>query len=200
MAKTTNPKSIFYGDAIVNSYDDSRKSIAVDIEGNSYKILNASSTTLVSNAKGVLHAIAVGTKGGTVDVYDSLTGTGTLIAKISATFEGTLILDVAYSTGLTIVTGSTVSATAIFRPFTLVASSGSLSPSASASSSGSPSSSPSASGSPSGSPSASPSLSPSRSGSPSSSPSKSASPSASSSPSKSSSPSLSPSASLSPSW
>lgn len=174
MAKTNNPRA----------YDQDRGTYAVDIEGNAFKNVTASKTMYISTSAGVLHAVVLNTNGGTVDIYDNRAATGTKVGQIASDApEGQFVYDVAYSNGLTVVTGATVDCTVVYRPGSSTINSPSVSPSIS------PSVSPSIS------PSASPSLSPSSSVSPSPSPSTSPSnsPSASPSVSPSNSPSTSPS-------
>ena len=195
MGKVTDIKSMTHAHAIVNAYDDGRKTHAVDIEGNSHHLCDASTTNNVASGAGVLRGISLNTNGGTAIVYDSLTASGTEIGTIANDApEGMYLEDIAFSTGLTIVTGATINVTAIYRPAGTPFSS-STSPSVSKSPSLSPSKSPSLSPSTSPSVSVSPSLSPSTSPSVSTSPSESLSPSLSPSFSPSFSPSLSPSTS-----
>lgn len=76
------------------------------------KTITTATTTLVKTGEGVLHAVIVNTKGtvaSTVTVYDALTATGTPIAIIdSLNLSGTFSYDIAFTTGLTIVTTGTV--------------------------------------------------------------------------------------------
>lgn len=77
-----------------------------------YRSVTTSTTTLVKTGAGVLHAVIVNAKGtvaSAVTVYDALTATGTPIATIdSLNLSGTFSFDIAFSTGLTIVTTGTV--------------------------------------------------------------------------------------------
>ena len=197
MAKS-NEFSINYGHAISRIYDDGRKTIAVDVEGNSYRNLSASTNTTVTTGVGVLRGISLNTNGGTVTIYDSLTPSGTKIGTIAADApEGFFPFEASFALGLTIVTGATVDATVIYRPASTVHTSSSASPSTSISPSVSNSESPSTSVSNSSSASISPSTSVSNSSSASISPSTSVSNSASSSVSRSASASASASVSAS---
>lgn len=75
-----------------------------------YKHISTNATTLVKTGEGFLHSISVNTAGGTdtATVYDSITGSGTIIGILSCTTPTTHFLDVGFATGLTIVTaGST---------------------------------------------------------------------------------------------
>ncbi len=71
-----------------------------------------STTTVVATGKGVLHGINVNTKGtvaSTVTVYDNTAASGTKLATLdSLNLSGWNQFDVAFSTGLTIVTTGTV--------------------------------------------------------------------------------------------
>jgi hypothetical protein len=71
----------------------------------------ATNTTVTSKTgAGILHAITVSTKGATgniATVYDNTAGSGTVIAVIDTTAgPATLVYDVAFTTGLTIVTAT----------------------------------------------------------------------------------------------
>lgn len=74
---------------------------------NSSYISTATTTTVKSNA-GVLHSITLGeTAAGAITVYDNTAGSGTIIAAFKASVaEQTFVLDVAFATGLTIVTAA----------------------------------------------------------------------------------------------
>lgn len=72
--------------------------------------ITTSTTTTVKTGAGFLHAISINTKGATAataTVYDNTAGSGTKLATIDVTANvGTLILDVKFATGLTIVTAT----------------------------------------------------------------------------------------------
>ena len=79
-------------------------------------------TTLVRTGPGILHAITLNTPvaTGTITIYNGIAAaTGTLIATVltpTTTVPYTIIYDVAFSTGLTIVTGTaTQNITVSFR-------------------------------------------------------------------------------------
>lgn len=78
--------------------------------GWTYKNITTNETTAVKASSGFLHAITINTKGATgntLTVYDNTAASGTAIATIDTTVTyGTLIYDVAFSTGLTIVTAT----------------------------------------------------------------------------------------------
>lgn len=64
-------------------------------------------TNAIKSGAGMLHSITINTKGASSNictVYDALTATGTKIATIDTTANvGTLVFDLKFSTGLTIV-------------------------------------------------------------------------------------------------
>jgi hypothetical protein len=70
--------------------------------------ISTSTTTTVKTGKGVLHSIVIGTKGtsaSVVTVYDNTAGSGTTLAIIDSLNQvGTYTYDVAFATGLTVVT------------------------------------------------------------------------------------------------
>jgi len=74
--------------------------------------ITSSSTTLVKSGAGVMHVTninSLGTVASTVAIYDSLTASGTKIATInSLSIAGPQIYDVAFSTGLCVVTTGTI--------------------------------------------------------------------------------------------
>ena len=79
--------------------------------GYSFLNITTQTTTAVKTGTGILHTITFNgpTATGTVAVYDSLAGSGTLIGTITvpaSPMPVTLTYDAAFSTGLTIVTGT----------------------------------------------------------------------------------------------
>lgn len=78
-------------------------------QGYTYKNLAANATTVIRTGKGVLHSITINKKGGSANVctvYDALTATNP-IATIDTTVDyGTLLYDVQFNTGLTVVMGT----------------------------------------------------------------------------------------------
>jgi len=70
------------------------------------KYISSAATTLVKTGAGMLHAITVTeTAAGTITVYDNTSGSGTVLAVLKASIaEGAYLLDIAFTTGLTIVT------------------------------------------------------------------------------------------------
>lgn len=75
----------------------------------SYSNITTDATTTVKATAGLLHTICVNSPAATetVQIYDSLTATGTKIGLITefASTNGCFTYDVRFSTGLTIVTG-----------------------------------------------------------------------------------------------
>lgn len=65
-------------------------------------------TTLVKTGAGVLHSITITeTAAGAITVYDNTAASGTIKAVLKASLvEGTYNLDIAFATGLTIVTAA----------------------------------------------------------------------------------------------
>lgn len=85
-----------------------KKSLA--LETNAYNNITTNATTVVKSGKGVLRTITINTKGATANtatVYDNTAGSGTKIATIDTTSgPATFRYDVAFGTGLTIVTAA----------------------------------------------------------------------------------------------
>jgi hypothetical protein len=75
-----------------------------------YARINSNTTTTLKSGKGVLHGVTIGVKGATSNtatLYDNTAGSGTVIAVIDTTSNvATLLYDVAFSTGLTVVTAT----------------------------------------------------------------------------------------------
>ena len=91
--------------------------------GSHFLNIASAATNLVRTGPGILERITVNRAiaSGVITIYDSLSATGTVIATI--THPGTLLQNqydlefgVRFSTGLTIVTGSTDNVTAVFTP------------------------------------------------------------------------------------
>lgn len=77
--------------------------------GYGYSHISTLATTTIKSGAGTLHSISVNTVGAaanTATIYDSLTGTGTVIAVITTLSAQTLLYDLAFATGLTIVTAT----------------------------------------------------------------------------------------------
>lgn len=74
--------------------------------GYGFSNLAANATTTIKTGAGVFHSISINTKGitNTATLYDNTAGSGTKIATIDTTLsQDTLIYDIAFSVGLTIV-------------------------------------------------------------------------------------------------
>lgn len=84
----------------------------VSISDHAYNHISTSTTTLVKTGAGNLRSITVNSKGtvaSTITVYDAITAVAPVIAVIdSLNLSGTFEYDIAFSTGLTIVTTGTV--------------------------------------------------------------------------------------------
>lgn len=80
--------------------------------GHSYAHISTATTTTIKSGAGVLHNISVnalGTVASSCTVYDNTAGSGTIIGVINTlNLSGSFVLDVAFSTGLTLVTTGTV--------------------------------------------------------------------------------------------
>jgi hypothetical protein len=68
--------------------------------------ISTATTTTVKSGTGRLHTITIGeTAAGAITIYDNTAASGTIIAVLKASIvEQTLIFDVKFTTGLTIVT------------------------------------------------------------------------------------------------
>jgi hypothetical protein len=79
-----------------------------------YSNLSANGTTTVKSGAGLLHSLCINTKGATgntATLYDNTSGSGTKIATIDTTAQvQTLLYDVGFTTGLTIVLATGTSA------------------------------------------------------------------------------------------
>lgn len=83
-----------------------------------YNNISTGTTTLVKTGTGVLHAITINTTAAAIiTIYDSLLGSGTKIGTIAASpaIGSTFRFDVAFATGLTIVTAGASDITVSYR-------------------------------------------------------------------------------------
>jgi len=82
-----------------------------------YRNITTATTTVVKSGAGVLKAITVNsTAAGTITVYDNTSAAGTKIATLKASVvEGTYEYNIAFATGLTIVTGAASDITVSYR-------------------------------------------------------------------------------------
>lgn len=91
--------------------------------GNSYKNIAGAATTVVKSGSGYLHLVTLNTfvASATITVYDNTAGSGTKIASIvmgsaiTGDAPDEVMFDVAFSTGLTIVTTGAIDITASYR-------------------------------------------------------------------------------------
>lgn len=88
-------------------------SVPVVQAGYTYGHMSTSTTTTFKSGAGVLHAVIVNTLGtvaSNATIYDNTAGSGTVIAVLNTLTngEGTYTYDVAFATGLTLVTTGTV--------------------------------------------------------------------------------------------
>lgn len=93
------------------TFASNQSTITTQIAGYSFQNITTSTTTTVKSGAGVLHLVNInadGTVASSVTVYDNTAGSGTKIATInSLALSGAFVYDVAFSTGLTIVTTGT---------------------------------------------------------------------------------------------
>jgi hypothetical protein len=70
--------------------------------------ITTATTTLVKSGRGNLGRVVIGTTAaGAIDIYDSLTASGTKIAQLKASIpEGVYTLECRFLIGLTVVTGA----------------------------------------------------------------------------------------------
>ncbi len=82
----------------------------VSIKGYSYTNIASQTTTVIKQGPGVLHSICVNTPAatGTAQIYDNTAASGTKIGLITsfASVSGCFTYDVAFNTGLTVVTAT----------------------------------------------------------------------------------------------
>jgi hypothetical protein len=73
-----------------------------------YRNITTATTTVVKSGAGVLKGITVNTTAaGTITIYDNTSAAGTKIGTLkSSVVEGTYEYNVAFATGLTVVTGA----------------------------------------------------------------------------------------------
>jgi hypothetical protein len=90
------------------TFPSDQSTITTQQAGFSFTNITTSTTTTVKSGAGVLHLVNInadGTVASVTTVYDSLVGSGTKIATInSLNLSGPFQYDIAFSTGLTIVT------------------------------------------------------------------------------------------------
>lgn len=83
----------------------------------SYATISTAATTTVKSGAGFLHRIIItGGTAGTITVYDNTAGSGTQIADFDTTNTmNSYEFNVAFSTGLTIITGAATKVTVAYR-------------------------------------------------------------------------------------
>lgn len=83
-----------------------------------YNNISTGTTTTVKSGTGILHAITINTTAAaTITIYDNTAGSGTKIGTIAASpaIGSTFVYNVAFNTGLTIVTAGASDLTVSFR-------------------------------------------------------------------------------------
>lgn len=77
----------------------------------------SATTTQVKTGAGVLHSIVVGeTAAGAISIIDNTTGSTVNLATLKASItEGTYTFDVAFTSGLRIITGAASKITVVYR-------------------------------------------------------------------------------------
>lgn len=86
--------------------------LTVTLAGYSFNNITTAATTVVKSGAGVVHTLTInslGTVASVTTIYDNTAASGTKIATIdSLNLRGTVLYDVAFSVGLTIVTTGTI--------------------------------------------------------------------------------------------
>lgn len=101
---------------IAGSFGAATGVAAVELAGTPSAHITTATTTTVKSGAGILHNISINTlSAGTITVYDNTTATGTVLAVINSGVEKTLEYNIAFATGLTIVTSSTPDLTIGYR-------------------------------------------------------------------------------------
>lgn len=102
--------------SIAASFGSSVGVTAIEAAGSPYARIASATTTTVKSGAGILHRIVVNTlAAGSITVYDNTTGSGTIIAVINSGVERDVEYDLAFATGLTIVTSAAADLTVVFR-------------------------------------------------------------------------------------
>ncbi|HEV3262148.1 MAG TPA: hypothetical protein VG013_35175 [Gemmataceae bacterium] len=86
--------------------DTSTYGLNVRLVPYSYRHINRNATTTVESGAGILHAVTINGAGAgwTITVYDNTSGSGTVLATIRPVAGSTLIYDLRFRTGCTLVT------------------------------------------------------------------------------------------------
>lgn len=102
----------------LGSWTVSTNAAAATTGGYSFSNITTATTTTVKSGAGTLHALVINTKGvaSTATIYDNTSASGTKIGTVDTSLgTGTNIYDVAFATGLTIVTAATADITAVYK-------------------------------------------------------------------------------------
>jgi hypothetical protein len=114
---------------IVTLFDNTGAAVGVGgnpllvFDGGNYLNITAATTTLVKSGAGFLYAVSINTlvASATITLYDSLTASGTKIgtvtlpATVSSDMPYSIPYDLAFTTGLTIVTSAATDLTITYR-------------------------------------------------------------------------------------
>lgn len=101
---------------IAGSFGAATGVVAVEQAGAPYVRMSTATTTTVKSGAGILHKIVINTlAAGTITVYDNTAGSGTIIAVINSGAERAIQYDLAFATGLTVVTSATPDITIVYR-------------------------------------------------------------------------------------
>lgn len=95
---------------VISTAQVGMSSVATPTGAYDFARISTNATTVVKSGYGTLRAITINTSGATATatVYNNTAGSGTIIAVInSAANPQTLVYDIAFTTGLTIVTAGT---------------------------------------------------------------------------------------------
>lgn len=103
--------------AMTQRLDSVNDSITAYPFGHNASYISTATTTTVKTGAGVLHSIAITeTAAGAITIYDNTAGSGTTIAVFKASIaEGSYMLNIAFTTGLTIVTAGASKLTVSYR-------------------------------------------------------------------------------------
>lgn len=114
---TYNPTKAASNLALVDRLDSVNDSITTYPFGHAYNYISTATTTVVKSSAGVLARIIVnGGTTGTIIGYDNTAGSGTIIFSFDTTNAlGVFGFDVAFTTGLTIVTSAATKVTIVYR-------------------------------------------------------------------------------------
>lgn len=119
----TNTQNLLQTTAAAANGNTGQGVVSVEEAGRTFSNITTATTTTVKSGKGFLHTLTVNTfvASATITIYDSLTATGTKIGTITLPSTITsdapfyLTYDLAYQTGLTIVTSQATDLTVTWR-------------------------------------------------------------------------------------